>query len=303
MNKVDIAMATFNGEKFIREQIASIERQTYSNWQLFISDDGSTDNTVKIIKELANKNERITLVNTERQGGVVKNFNKALSATEAEYVVLSDQDDIWPEERLARLVETIEKYKNQDSNKSLLVFTDLEVIDKNGNIKESSFYQANNIEPYENMRGNNLLWRSSVYGCTTIVNRKLLDRALPIPQNALMHDQWLALHASQENGLYYFDYCSIKYRQHDNNVTGGSKKNLLEKLKSFPKSYKVINKDISKTKKNMLEYNYLYKNGRGKISNRKDLIIFALKEVFPHIFKGSKKMYSLFAFLSFVLAK
>ncbi|MBE4896318.1 glycosyltransferase, partial [Enterobacter cloacae complex sp. P16RS2] len=99
MKQVDIALATFNGEKYIREQIESIQKQTYSNWRLLISDDCSTDSTIAIIKELMQNDRRINIVNESRQGGVIKNFNKALMHTTAEYILLCDQDDIWPSER------------------------------------------------------------------------------------------------------------------------------------------------------------------------------------------------------------
>ncbi|HDX4396574.1 TPA: glycosyltransferase, partial [Enterobacter bugandensis] len=81
MKQVDIALATFNGEKYIREQIESIQKQTYSNWRLLISDDCSTDSTIAIIKELMQHDRRINIVNESRQGGVIKNFNKALMHT------------------------------------------------------------------------------------------------------------------------------------------------------------------------------------------------------------------------------
>ncbi|HDC4532117.1 TPA: glycosyltransferase, partial [Enterobacter asburiae] len=109
MKQVDIALATFNGEKYIREQIESIQKQTYSNWRLLISDDCSTDSTIAIIKELMQNDRRINIVNESRQGGVIKNFNKALMHTTAEYVLLCDQDDIWPSERLSKLVSEISR--------------------------------------------------------------------------------------------------------------------------------------------------------------------------------------------------
>lgn len=95
MIAVDIALATYNGANFIRQQIESIQKQTYRNWRLIISDDNSSDDTVDIIKDMMSNDSRIYLVGNKRQGGVIQNFNYALSQTTSEIVLLCDQDDIW----------------------------------------------------------------------------------------------------------------------------------------------------------------------------------------------------------------
>ena len=145
MKQVDIALATFNGEKYIREQIESIQKQTYSNWRLLISDDCSTDSTIAIIKELMQNDRRINIVNESRQGGVIKNFNKALMHTTAEYVLLCDQDDIWPSERLSKLVSDISRIEGDKVNSEIMIFTDLCLIDEKNNTIAEGFYKFNNI--------------------------------------------------------------------------------------------------------------------------------------------------------------
>ncbi|WP_228285999.1 glycosyltransferase, partial [Acinetobacter pollinis] len=104
MECVDIVMATYNGENYIREQIESIQKQNYEHWHLYISDDASTDGTVSIIKQMASDDSRIRLVSTDKQGGIIANFNKALSFSDANYIFLSDQDDIWMEDRLIKML-------------------------------------------------------------------------------------------------------------------------------------------------------------------------------------------------------
>lgn len=299
MKLIDVALATYNGSTFIREQIASIRNQTYKNWRLLISDDNSTDSTVAIVKELMLEDERIRLVNSSRQGGVVKNFNTALQESTADYIVLCDQDDIWPVDRLSMLMRQIELLENNNAEKRILIFTDLMLVNEKDELIAASFYESNKIDPLDNLKANNLLWRSSVYGCTTIMNRKLLDVALPIPDYALMHDHWLALIAHKNGGLHYFDYVSIRYRQHASNVVGGSKKSLIGKVKTLRKNIKTINIQADKTLRMLKDNNFHYLQ-ENKMERKSDYVKFALNEILPNVFHGNKKMFSLFTFIAFV---
>lgn len=302
MCRIDIAMATYNGEQFIEEQIKSIQAQSYRDWCLFISDDGSNDNTIKIVMEIQKLDSRVKLINVERQGGVIQNFNKALESTSAEYVVLCDQDDIWPNDRLEIMFDEI-KGKEKSKEKGIMLFTDLELIDETGNVIADSFYHINRINPLKNLEPNKLLWNCTIYGCTTIVNRALLNKSLPISSNALMHDQWLALKANQDNGLYFINkYKSILYRQHSNNVVGGSNHGFFSKLKKIKKNLSNIKKSVISIKKNLYGNNGLYGKNNSLTSNM-DFIKFAFVEIFPEIFKGDRKLHVLFLFIGFIIIK
>jgi hypothetical protein len=114
-------------------------------------------------------------------------------------------------------------------NSEIMIFTDLCLIDEKNNIISESFYTINEINPESNLKQSKLFWNSSVYGCSVILNRKLLNASLPIPEFAHMHDQWLALNASRSEGLYYLEYPSVLYRQHTGNVVGGRKEKLVTK--------------------------------------------------------------------------
>ncbi|WP_310592987.1 glycosyltransferase, partial [Escherichia coli] len=158
-----MALATYNGANFIRQQIESIQKQTYRNWRLIISDDNSSDDTVDIIKDMMSNDSRIYLVGNKRQGGVIQNFNYALSQTTSEIVLLCDQDDIWPEERLEILIDKFKALQRNDFVPAMM-FTDLKLVDENNCLIAESFYRTNNINPQDNLKNNNLLWRSTVYG-------------------------------------------------------------------------------------------------------------------------------------------
>lgn len=300
MSTVDIAMATYNGEKYISEQIDSIINQSYQDWRLYISDDGSTDNTVKIIKTFVSRDDRIILINTERQGGVIPNFNKALEHTSAGFIALADQDDIWPVDRLEILVNEISK--NNETNQPQLIFTDLTLVDEDGKTIAESFYRENGINPLENLEGYNLLWKCTIYGCTTIMNRALLDISLPIPLNAHMHDQWLSMRAYQNKGLKYLTSSSICYRQHDNNVVGGINRDFLDRLVNSKHSVKNLICAAQKTKSYLRENDGFYFPYRS-FETRKDFFEFALSEIFPNIFKTRKKVQALVFLTGFLLSK
>lgn len=296
-------MATYNGEAYIEEQLLSIINQTYSSWTLYISDDASTDKTADIIKQYEKLDSRIKLINTARQGGVVNNFNCALNATRANYVLLADQDDYWNSDRVEKLFSYISE---RDSlNKPLMVFSDLEVVDDKLVTISDSFYKSNSIDPLKNLNPVQLLWKCSVYGCTTIFNRKLLEKCLPIPVGITMHDNWLALNAATESGLEYLDIRTIRYRQHSNNVVGGGNKGVLKKLLS-------LNKNIKKMMKYRENINTLLDEAKKIPSNEillgveikgKNSFGFSFKEIFPAIFLQSKKAYSILIFIIFLVKR
>lgn len=300
MNTVDIAMATYNGEKYISEQIDSIINQSYQDWRLYISDDGSTDDTVKIVKTFVSKDDRIILINTERQGGVIPNFNKALEHTSAGFIALSDQDDIWPVNRLEILVNEISK--NNEVNQPQLIFTDLTLVDEDGVVISESFYRGSGINPLENLEGYNLLWKCTIYGCTTIMNRALLDITLPIPLNAHMHDQWLSMIAHQSNGLKYLDYANIFYRQHEDNVVGGKNRSFLDRLLNAKQSASNLFTKAENTKSYLKQHDGLYFQDR-PFKTCKDFFKFTLVEIIPNIFKTKKKVQTLVFLTGFLLSK
>lgn len=303
MSKIDIAMATYNGEEFISEQIVSIQKQSFSEWTLYISDDFSTDNTRKIIEDLAANDNRIKLINTDRQGGVVANFNKALEATNSQYIALADQDDYWPKDRLKILFDKILEEENQA--KPLMIFSDLILVNKDLKTISDSLYKSRKLDPYENMDYFDLLWKCSVYGCSTLMNRALLEKSLPIPADATMHDNWLALNAATENGLKYLDEVTILYRQHDKNVVGGKANSFVDKIITFKTSLKKMIKFKAKVLAML--------SSAKKIKGNENLdtikleyphsILFAFQKVLPVFKDKGRKGYALLFLLTLMVNK
>ena len=186
MEQIDILLATYNGEKYLKQQIDSILSQTYSNFRLIISDDCSTDGTRKILKEYKEKDKRITVYFQEKNLGYVKNFEFLLGKVENEIYALSDQDDVWLPEKIEK---SIEKMQIEDSD---LVFGDLEIVDENLKTINKSFndymHLTRKIKKCNDY--NKLYLYNCVTGCTILAKKKFLDKILPIPHNTkhVLHD-------------------------------------------------------------------------------------------------------------------
>ena len=220
--KIDILLATYNGEKYVGEQIESILTQTYKNINLIISDDKSQDNTRKIIEEYAKKDQRITIFFQEENLGYIKNFEFLIKQVKSNYFMLSDQDDVWLPEKVEK---SIKKLKEENAD---LVFGDLEVVDQSLYTIYSSFGDFmklnRKIKKCKNSYEMNYLY-NCVTGCTLLAKSKTIQDFMPIPANSkyVVHDHWIALMTSLHGKLAYIPEKLIKYRQHGDNQIGTEK--------------------------------------------------------------------------------
>ena len=225
--KVQILLATYNGEIFLREQLDSIVNQEYKLWELLIHDDGSNDDTVQILNEYENNYpKKVKLLNDQKIfSSASKNFMHLIEnrSKEANLYCLCDQDDIWHKSKLRFIIE---KYNLQEDKQPLLIHTDLSLIDKNGKLLEKSHnklinYQKNFITK------NNSYYYNPVPGCAMSINSVLADK-IYFCKYMVMHDWWILLSAMHENTtVLYIDLPLIAYRQHSGNVLGYKKNNIL----------------------------------------------------------------------------
>lgn len=207
---LSVCMATYNGEKYIREQLESILVQLSKEDEVVISDDSSTDRTVAIIKEF--RDDRIVLFENQKFRSPVFNFQNSLHHAKNDIIILSDQDDIWKSNKVEILMQYIYKYD--------LILSDAEVIDKDGNIIENSFYRKNGSK-----KGlvKNII-KNSYLGCTMAFNRSILEMSLPFPKDLSMHDWWIGLVGELFGETYFIKNKLISYRRHDNNASSTSEK-------------------------------------------------------------------------------
>lgn len=238
---VDILLATCNGFSFIASQLDSILSQSYKNIRLIIRDDVSEDSTRKILETYANRFPHIiTLLPPDIKLGVKGNFSFLMEHSTAQYIMFADQDDLWDHSKVSR---TFEKMKELEARYSLetplLVHTDLTVVDRDLNDLSPSFWQYSGIAPAYAQSLNRLLMQNVVTGCTMMINRPLLQLAHPIPEQAAMHDWWIALVAAAFGQIEELPQSTLLYRQHGKNTLGAQKflswnslKRVLEKLRT-----------------------------------------------------------------------
>lgn len=223
---VDILMATYNGERYISDQIKSIQKQSFTNWRLLISDDCSSDDTPKIIHKFAAEDSRIIVVSDGmRYGSAKNNFLSLTNKAEAPYVMFSDQDDVWLPTKIEKtLAKMREMEKKTSGNIPLLVFTDMKVVREDLSIVSESFERFSNINP-RRTRFSHLLAQSIGAGCTMMVNQIAIKYISKIknPSNIIMHDWWLSLVAAAFGNIDYIDESTSLYRQHGNNEVGAKR--------------------------------------------------------------------------------
>ncbi|MFY0691885.1 MAG: glycosyltransferase family 2 protein [Paracoccaceae bacterium] len=223
----EILLATYNGAKFLPELLESLDRQTDQNWRVVARDDGSSDDTVTILRTWGReKGSRFLMLEGGPKGlGASGNFGALLDACTARYFLPCDQDDVWLDQKVERLRIAIrEEEERSGQDTPLIVHTDLIVVDENLVSISESFCRYQRIQMLPEKYPWKLLARHNVVtGCAMIGNRALLSDALPVPREALMHDWWLALICSLQGRILFQNEPSVLYRQHGGNALGAQK--------------------------------------------------------------------------------
>ncbi len=274
MEKVDILLATYNGEQYLREQLDSIMCQTYSNFRLIISDDCSSDSTKEILEEYVEKDKRIIVFSQEKNLGVVKNFEFLLKRVENKYFMFSDQDDIWNENKIKKSIKVIEETGSD------LVYSDLEVVDSFLNVTYSSYWKLKGfykkIVKYNNFES--LYLNNFITGCTMLSKKELIDEVLPLPNTSkfILHDYWIPLILSQKHKITYIEEPLIKYRQHKNNKVGSKKKT--DELKSIDEIRKLFIQVKKEHFSVFIENEEKFVDDKVKILNRQALQYYEMLE-------------------------
>jgi glycosyltransferase involved in cell wall biosynthesis len=207
--RVSVAMATYNGEKYLKQQIDSILSQLGNEDELIISDDHSSDQTRAIIKKYISEDHRVKLFMNEEKG-VTSNFENAIKRTQNEIIFLSDQDDVWKPEK----VKTVKDYYEKNPTIQMIM-SDITVVDNHLNTTIESFYE------FRGSRAGVLknIIKNSYIGCAMSFKKELKTKILPIPRNVPMHDMWIGLVADMNKSALLIPEKLIYYRRHDATVT------------------------------------------------------------------------------------
>lgn len=243
MPLVSIVMATYNGEKYLRQQLDSIITQTYRNLELIAVDDASSDGTLEILTEYAKLDTRIKIYSSERNLGVVATFEKALGQAKGEFIAFSDQDDIFHKSKIELLVKALNSKLDRD-----LVLSDLSLIDAQGKEIAPSLWRYQKLSPKEGKPFQRLINCNFATGCGMMFRRRLLKLALPFPEDIHMHDWWIAVVSttSSASGICLVDDALTAYRQHGSNVLGAQRAELFTISTFFTRAKVAINMSSNK---------------------------------------------------------
>ncbi|MCQ2584335.1 MAG: glycosyltransferase family 2 protein [Treponema sp.] len=207
---ISIAMTTFNGEKYLGEQIDSILSQSYKEFELVVCDDCSTDNTVKILREYEKKNSRVHVYENEKNLGFKKNFEKAVGLCTGDFIAFADQDDVWLNDHLEILFSKI-------GDKDCIGGGHLN-IDSEGNevftSEKKEWFPESRKEAFFFVLNRNIF-----QGSAMLLRKEVCQKYLSIPENVFYHDWWFALCAAGQKGIIYTSLPVLKYRRHNNSVT------------------------------------------------------------------------------------
>mgnify|MGYP003365608918 FL=1 len=274
--KIAICLATYNGEKYLKEQLDSIVAQSNKDWNLFIRDDSSTDKTKSICKDYErNFPLKIFLIKDKfRCGSAEKNFLTIMNYIKKnfpnryDYFMFSDQDDYWHPKKIELSLRKMHDLEEDYYEYPLLVHTDLNVVDADRNIISNSFFDYRNLDSTVT-EVNRLLMQNNVTGCTMLWNKNLMNMVDTDVQVA-MHDWWLTLLASCFGKIGFVTESTIDYRQHGNNVVGAIKVNTL----SFIINRLFINNNIKETLSLAIEQSkvFLEEYGQKLSSENRDII-------------------------------
>ena len=258
MGEVSIVMATYNGAHYLEEQIESILANTYEDWTMEICDDGSTDRTLSIIERYQELYpNKIKFHPNEEQLGVTRNFLEGAMRANGEYVMFCDQDDVWLPEKIEKTLKFMkEREKLSCENTPIAVFTDAKVVDGALRNINSSFFAYNKLDT-KKIDLPHLLVENKMIGCTTMINRGILDKVIEFPNFARYHDWWIALIAAVFGEIAFLNESTMLYRQHSKNMVGSQSffAYVIDRIKNIKKQ----KENLIKTEKQAWEFCEIYK--------------------------------------------
>jgi glycosyltransferase involved in cell wall biosynthesis len=206
---VSVVLGTYNGEAYLREQLDSVLAQTWAPLEIIAVDDGSTDNTLAILREYASRDPRIKIFINKQNLGFVRNFEKGCSLSTGHWISLCDQDDYWMPDKIEKMVRAIGNYP--------MVYCDSILCDEHLRPLGTQISDLVHYQSFDDAR--QLCVFSRMYGHATLITRQLFERSRPFLKE-VPHDGWLAYHATLYGGVRYLPEALVKYRQHAGNVFG-----------------------------------------------------------------------------------
>ena len=273
--KIAVLLATYNGGKYIWEQLESLFQQSCNEFHLYVRDDGSSDDTMKIVGQFREMYpDRVTILkDSQKHRGAAKSFMYLLENVDSEYYMFCDQDDIWLPEKIEKTFARMKEIETEYAKKGtaakkvpILVATDLGVVDEQLNLLSYSFNKDLKIDVFRK-HPELICVRHVVTGCTMMFNHAAKQASLPMSPRATMHDEWIALCVHFKGGVIsIIDDSPILYRQHTSNTLGAeqARKGFFARAiartgqKQFFQVAKLLHKDFGLSYLKFLMYKILY---------------------------------------------
>lgn len=215
---VSVAMAVYNGERYLAEQLQSLVDQTYRPLEIIITDDASADNSSAVIKEFSEKHPFIRLFRNDTNRGVTASFENSIRMCKGDFIAISDQDDIWEMNKIESFMK--EQWKED------ACFCNSLLVNKAGIPLNKTFKSVMTMRSYYS--GAPFLLGNCIPGHNIMMKSSFAREILPFPKN-IMYDRWISYCASANNGIKYIDITLVRYRQHESNTFGIKKSNKREK--------------------------------------------------------------------------
>ncbi|WP_279451240.1 glycosyltransferase family 2 protein [Aeromonas hydrophila] len=229
-HKVSILLSVYNGENYLEEQLLSLVNQDYSNIQIYIRDDGSSDGSSKIIYDYSKRYNFIHVLESKDNLGCAESFLFLLEQVESDYYFFCDQDDFWLPNKVR---DTLSQFCG---DKPTLVHSDLRIVSESLEQINESFYSYQSINCEIASEKKRIIVQNYIVGCTVAINKKLRDLCVSIEfdhSKVAMHDWWMALIAIFFGKVIYLNKKTILYRQHDKNVLGAPNNTMRRYMHSF----------------------------------------------------------------------
>ena len=223
-----VLMAVYNGEKYLQQQLDSILAQSHQNLRLICRDDGSADASVQLLQRYVCAHPgKVQLLQDDRGNlGAAGSFSALMQWAGAQacgshtvYYAFADQDDTWHPDKLTLCLQAMRRAENAAQDKPVLVHSDLRVVDADGSEIAASFIHYQGLRAGKTSLAAQLV-SNTVTGCTVLMNRALLNKSLPVPDHAVMHDWWISLVASALGRRIFLPATLVDYRQHGSNTLG-----------------------------------------------------------------------------------
>lgn len=243
---ISILLATYNSGLYLEEQLQSLYDQSFKDWMLKVSDDGSSDNTLEILKKFQGKYHNIEILpKCDVRLRAYKNFVRLLQETDSDYYMFCDHDDVWLKNKIEISFSKIKEIEREYPDKPVVVHTDMFVVDEELQIIDKSFWRYSDLIP-DFTKFEDVVNCHCGNGCTMLFNKQARNAALKYVDFAKMHDILINLSVSANDGIIYpIKQPTVLYRQHRDNVIGAQKRNMNYYFKKFTKLKLVIKSNMT----------------------------------------------------------